>query len=178
MSLLVSGIAKFILGGAVVSLGAAGVLNGLSFGEIREESLKTVSSKSIKEQNLNLDKGGSDVEQLTENTQSRSEEPKTTISESQETVTSPVTTESAPTECRLHKLIKEDTGQFEETTKNWLESEIQRTKRGSFETIKTACESNGNKDIFASNRDGWRYVARDQTRLDSKFKNYLSSKKK
>ncbi|AEW45538.1 hypothetical protein MHC_03390 [Mycoplasma haemocanis str. Illinois] len=169
MSVFASGIAKLILGSTAVSLGAAGALVKLSFGEIKEESLKTTSIKSNEKQVPNIETEKSDAQQSTE------------VSESAKSPTETSVVEPIPVpkpECRLHKLKSEFEGSFEPTTKEKLQSEL-LSKSQNFQEIMKACEleSNKNKDVFVSNKGGkgWLYYPDDQTKLKGKFDKYLGT---
>ncbi|AEW45540.1 hypothetical protein MHC_03400 [Mycoplasma haemocanis str. Illinois] len=170
MSILASGITKIILGGAAMSLGAAGALKGLLVGESKEESLKTTSLRSDEHRDLH-GKEGSDIKQ------SKTEEGTVVKSSSAEG-----TTPAEKKKCRLHKLMGEVEGRFQATTESELDSEIKKENKGDFQAIKNACEDakNHDRDIFVSNkqRKGWNYYSEDQTRLKSKFDKYLGGIKR
>ncbi|AEW45341.1 hypothetical protein MHC_02385 [Mycoplasma haemocanis str. Illinois] len=171
MSVFASGIAKLILGSTAVSLGAAGALVKLSFGEIKEESLKTTSIKSDKE--LNPENEKTNFEQLPESSQIQ-KSPDTESVVSAQIQSEPI----AETECRLHKLEKENDGLFSKTTKEELKGML-NGKESYFREIEEACKTHKGKDIFVSNKQGggWRYYVQDQERLKTKFNNYLQKVK-
>ncbi|AEG72956.1 hypothetical protein MHF_0686 [Mycoplasma haemofelis Ohio2] len=178
-SILASGIAKIILGGSAVSLGAVGALSGLVFGDQPQETpkteLQTVSfekeeAESVDEEELDTFEG----EETSSSEETRA---------SEEDVPESVSVEETPPpkkECRLHKLRSSDKGHFESVSKEVLKQEILKDGKGDYSQIETACDKEADKDIFVSNKNksGWRYYEQDQNDrgLKGKFEKYLKVK--